>query len=514
MDPAPNDVVKVAIQAKDQAFLFKLVQSEPLETVMEQVCSECGVAYEKNKFSFQLLSPEVSDHYQFVYITETNRFIIRNGQELRLVFAAPLFAKMIKEKLTVNTPSERLSWALKKAAVCTADVSFCREFFPEGYVLLRALLKELLLPKSLHNNALMIIFNLIRLNYLKELDNVILLQMKVIVISEHHISQEIIESALNILDAIVRSAEETEAILKLFSLDDFAHHIWIRDFPKVQCSTLTLMNTLVLNCSKGKTKNHLLTKMNSKPFKDNIFGNIITSDVNVPSDLAHALYVYQSLILTLHKERYRSLIERELLQSDFEQNLNCLQIRSPEMDATQVSDSQNNLNRKTHDLSVLFNQQIDFSTNFKDSNTNGPDEEAGLMLKSKDTGKTFGEYKYINQLTFDCVRYFYNKYNVNYKIAILSEGNNYSQFLQSCQSAVDMLWAKVLQIGTIPDIGNTGYCPLVFLTSTSFFEEIFSRTIILVHKTKREMKARSTPSDLQKVIIYFNTVFTFMILLS
>lgn len=61
--------------------------------------------------------------------------------------------------------------------------------------------------------------------------------------------------------------------------------------------------------------------------------------------------------------------------------------------------------------------------------------------------------------------------------------------------------AKILHIGLEPEKSNTFYQPLVFNCSSkqSFFHELFSRTMWLLSKTRREMKV-STISDYQKVM--------------
>ncbi|XP_046684903.1 engulfment and cell motility protein 1-like [Homalodisca vitripennis] len=132
--------------------------------------------------------------------------------------------------------------------------------------------------------------------------------------------------------------------------------------------------------------------MNSEVYKDYIYMNIITTDSVIPPNLAHVLYVYQSLILSLAKERYRNIIKSESLMPDL---VPCL---------------------KTNKMDTTIKNEME---------------------------------------------------------------------------------AEFFKSGNIPDNGETNYCPLVFLTALPFFEELFSRAINLLHKTKREMKARSS-SDLEK----------------
>lgn len=60
--------------------------------------------------------------------------------------------------------------------------------------------------------------------------------------------------------------------------------------------------------------------------------------------------------------------------------------------------------------------------------------------------------------------------------------------------------AKILHIGTEPDRNSICYQPTVFTGSSKmpFFFELFSRTMWLLSKTRRDMKA-STTLDYEKV---------------
>ncbi|XP_054276503.1 engulfment and cell motility protein 1-like [Macrosteles quadrilineatus] len=102
MQSPSSDVVKVAIQSNNNAILFKLAQDQPLEIVIQEVCEQSQVTFEKNKFALQLLS-QVSDNDSFTYITEFNRYMIKNGHELKRVVKSDSFLPDVVPYLKSNT---------------------------------------------------------------------------------------------------------------------------------------------------------------------------------------------------------------------------------------------------------------------------------------------------------------------------------------------------------------------------------------------------------------------------
>ncbi|XP_054274955.1 engulfment and cell motility protein 1-like [Macrosteles quadrilineatus] len=503
MQSPSSDVVKVAIQSNNNAILFKLAQDQPLEIVIQEVCEQSQVTFEKNKFALQLLS-QVSDNDSFTYITEFNRYMIKNGHELKLVYSAPLLAKMIREKLDSNSSIENLHWALKKAAICSADPTFCKEFFPLGYSALRKLLNESVLTKDLFSKALQVILNLIKNNFLKALDKEFLLQLKDIVTSDHHIQESIIETALEVLEAIVLAKNDSEFLTSLVSVDDIVHHLWSRDSPQTQSNVLALLNAMTLKSTRLKNQRMLLQKMNSKPLKDTIYTNIISTNSQVPAYLSHELYVYQSLILTLDKQRYRRVVKSDSFLPDVVPYLKSNTFEKTvkkELDANffPLKTANSNVSLTKADYQDEDNYSLTPSMSSSVLYASDDDEEVDDTVFVPEVKRNGSKNdKLISQLTFDCVFYFHTNHHDDYKIALSDDGNSYTRYLQTCEQIVQLLCTKVLRIGYIPERDETAYCPLVFLTASPFLEELFSKTVNLMHKTKREMKAKNA-SDLEKV---------------
>ena len=70
---------------------------------------------------------------------------------------------------------------------------------------------------------------------------------------------------------------------------------------------------------------------------------------------------------------------------------------------------------------------------------------------------------------------------------------------------VMQILSKILQIGSPPNKSSENYHPLIFNTdiTSDFFVELFCRTMWLLSKTRKEMKAQVT-EDFGKVCISFD----------
>lgn len=504
MQPVSDKIVKVAIKVYNEALLFKLDQDKLLEVVLQDICTHCKISYEADKYALQLLLPD-SNQEEYMYITENNRHKIKNGNELKFTCGPHILAKKIKEKLKSKT-EEHYSQALKQAATCTTDFIFCKEFVRVGYLELQTLLKHLVSTNDLSIDALDIVLNLIRSSYLKSLDEDFILGLKDVITSDHTVNYGIIERSFKIMEELVLMKGDSEIITKLLKLDDFIHHIWNRNSTSIQGNMLALINAIVLKCLIAKTQHSILQQMNSRDFKDKIYSNVILSNTvqynsTVPSTLANALNIYQSLILTLAKERYNNKIKIESLLPRL---VPCLQSEKiidnnakSEIEAELFGLSKDSENMLTMDVS---NNRNKFSSNLSITSSIlvGSDDEEQEIDDVVFTPEEPTKENVLSHLTFECVLYLYNNHREVFKIALFDDGNNYTKFLNTCGRVVSMICVKVLHIGDIPEHGEASYCPLIFFSAVPFLEELFSKAMNILQKNKREMRAKSA-GDLDKV---------------
>lgn len=522
MQSSSDKIVKVAIKVYNEGLLFKLDQDQLLEDVIQEICTHCKIRYEVNKYALQLLLPD-SNQEEYMYITENNRYKIKNGNELRFTHSPHILAKRIKEKLK-SKPSEHLSQALKQAATCTTDFIFCKEFVRVGYLELQTLLKNLVLTNDLCINALDIVINLLRSSYLKNLDEDFVSELKSIITSDQTINYGIIERSFKILEELVLVKGDSEIIVKLLELDNFSHHIWNRASTSIQANMLSLINAMVLKCLMAKSQRSILQQMNSRDLKDKIYMNVIlcntVNNSTFPPTLANALIVYQSLILTLVIERYNNQIKIDSLLPRLVPYFQTEEIidnnAKSEMEAELfglIKDSEN-----TSSMGIPNNRNKFFSStvSITSSSLVESDDDEQEIDDVVFTPETYHHEptkdSVLSHLTFECVLYLYNNHRENFKIALFDDGNNYTKFLNTCTRVISMICAKVLHIGDIPENGETGFCPLVFCSAIPFIEELFSKAMSILQKTKREMRAKSA-GDLDKVSFGYIWCTTFYFLL-
>lgn len=515
MQPSSDKIVKVGIKVYKEGLLFKLDQDQRLEDVIQEICTHCKINYEVNKYSLQLLKPD-SNKEEYMYITENNRYKIKNGNELRFTCSPHILAKKITERLKSKT-SENLSQALKKAATCTTDFIFCKEFVRVGYLELQTLLKDLVLTNDLCINALDVVLNLIRSSYLKNLDEDFILELKNIITSDYTVNYGIIERSFKIMEKLILLKGDSEIITKLLKLDDFSHHIWNRGSTSIQGNMLALINAMVLKCLIAKTQRSILQQMNSRDFKDKIYTNVIlcntVTDSSVTSTLANALNVYQSLILTLAKERYNNRIK---IESILPRLLPCLQSEKvidnnakSEIEAELFGfskDSENMLTMGNPNNRKKSSSTLSITSSFLVESDDEEQEIDDVIFTPETYHQEPAKDNVLSHLTFECVLYLYNNHREDYKIALFDDGNNYTKFLNTCGRVINMICVKVLHIGDIPENGETSYCPLIFCSAIPFLEELFSKAMSILQKTKREMRAKST-GDLDKVRFWFLCTF-------
>lgn len=508
MQPSSNKIVKVAIKVYNEGLLFKLDQDKLLEDVLQEICKHCKISYEVKKHALQLLLPD-GNQEEYMYITENNRYKIKNGNELRFTSSPHILAKKIKEKLKSKT-TEDLSQALKQAASCTTDFIFCKEFVRVGYLELQTLLKDLVLTNDLCIYALDIVLNLIRSSYLKNLDEDFILALKNIITSDHTVNYGIIERSFKIMEELILVKGDSEVIAKLLKLDDFSHHIWNRTSTSIQGNMLALTNAIVLKCLIAKTQWSILQQMNSRDYKDKIYTNVILSNTvqynsTVPSTLASALNVYQSLILTLAKERYNNKIKVESLLPRL---VPCLQSEKiidnnakSEIEAELFGLSKDNENMLTMDIPKnrnKFSSTLSITSSILVESDDEEQEIDDVVFTPETSHQEPTKDNVLSHLTFECVLYLYNNHREDFKIALFDDGNNYTKFINTCGRVINMIFVKVLHIGDIPEHGEASYCPLIFISAVPFLEELFSKAMNILQKTKREMRAKSA-GDLDKV---------------
>ncbi|KAJ3667147.1 hypothetical protein Zmor_002549 [Zophobas morio] len=129
------------------------------------------------------------------------------------------------------------------------------------------------------------------------------------------------------------------------------------------------------------------------------------------------------------------------------------------------------------------------------------DSRYSARVQSTATNESI-EYEHLKPclLTIEALRHYKKHHNKNFYQSQVEEKIYEPGIIASSERVVRML-AKILHVGMDPDRSSACYQPTIFTCSskTPFFFELFSRTMWLLSKTRREMKA-STIHDYDKVV--------------
>uniref|UniRef100_A0A1B6DVD4 ELMO armadillo-like helical domain-containing protein n=1 Tax=Clastoptera arizonana TaxID=38151 RepID=A0A1B6DVD4_9HEMI len=507
-----DSVVSIAIEISHNAQLFKLNQNEPLEDIIKNICDENGFEYARNKYSLQFVHRHHENDSNLPhYVTEENRYRIKNGSELKLFHSASEFVNILQTKLSTRIDKKELSWALSKLSVFSSDATFASEFFFTGYPLLRSVIEESSLTTNLFNNCLRTFLNFIKLGYITELDEPFLIRLKNILNSEQVIDEHIIENSLQLLDAIIYTMNDISP--NFITINELIPHIWNRDSPAIQGYAIALINGLALKLSEMEQEGDLLDQMNSLLLRENILKNVISSEKK-SSFMSHNLYVYQTLILSLELTRFNKLVSENTHFPDIELNYhykrNKFKSFSDKITFKVGNEEQGvkcppkRADRERSKTVVLKGSSSNLLMTQFDSMKSLLDSSLSLLQKDDFSNYDVGEDLNIslNQMTHDCIIYFAHNYRNEYRKTLVNEFH--LRFLKTCCQVTDFLVKDILKIGQPPSEDETLYYPLVFSATVDapFFEELFSCAMILLAKTRKEMNAK-TEADLEKVFQVF-----------
>ncbi|KRT80622.1 hypothetical protein AMK59_5883, partial [Oryctes borbonicus] len=261
--------------------------------------------------------------------------------------------------------------------------------------------------------------------------------------------------------------------------------VWNVNF---QVKVLRLINTMV-RCVKKESRYSLLEALDNQKNKQCIYDNIINSGNEMTSSMAHELVVYQSYILSLFKNTLDTFLDEKNIPIHDETNVNRL---------SNILDFQESLNhpRMWQSMESLSH--------------NSAERYSFISYSSRDsicTNKTFSLHSECSAdegcsyLTNECLEHYERAHPLNFDQSVLEERAYQVNITYTAERVTRML-AKLLAIGDPPPKKQSNnYHPIVFDTNVhnNFFLELFSRTMWLLSKTRKEMKAK-TSEDFDKVM--------------
>ncbi|XP_041048023.1 engulfment and cell motility protein 3 isoform X2 [Carcharodon carcharias] len=297
--PPPKDIVKIAVQMPGAyPQLIDLDQKKPLSTVLKEVCDVW------NKSNPDQYALQYTDGIQ-TYITETNRHEIKNGSILRLTTAPSREAENLYTGIQSNNYDVR-SESLKGLAVLSKDITFAQEFISKDgiAVLVRIVENGNDTGESLAHtlNAFIELMEHGVVSW-ETLTHVFIKKIAGFV-NKSAMDASIQQLSLAILESMVLSSSHLFQLVKNeVPLDRLISHLQVTN-QMIQTKAMALIIALLLS-SKDDERKETMEFLNKRNLRQYIFKNIILSSATMRDEMAHYLYVLQSISLNLLEPRMR-----------------------------------------------------------------------------------------------------------------------------------------------------------------------------------------------------------------
>ncbi|KAK2191325.1 hypothetical protein NP493_54g03013 [Ridgeia piscesae] len=298
MPETAENIKKVAVIMDGQQTQFlELDQDRPLAAIIRDLCDVWALT---NPDDFSLQFNEINRHG---FITERNRVEIMKGNVLQLTFSPAKTAEQILYRLQ-NGSQEEKGLALKQLTELAIDSTFAQEF--------------------INKKGLQLIINMIEggtctgeglaytLKAFVELMDHSIVSWDVLdpafikTVSESINMRKgdacILQSALEIMENIVlHSANKYSLVEQAVTPVNLIQHLQSSN-PDIQKNAIALINALFLKADPEKRK-RITENLQSKSIRNVILNNVIRGSSSIGTEMAHQLYVLQSLMFNLLEGR-------------------------------------------------------------------------------------------------------------------------------------------------------------------------------------------------------------------
>ncbi|XP_069704505.1 engulfment and cell motility protein 1-like [Periplaneta americana] len=512
-----KDIVSVAVEIANEKHLRKLNQNEPLSEIVQAMCTEFSLSKDSGMYALQLMEQDAGDNK---YVTEENRGDIKNGSILRLVLSPSEIVRQIITRLDPDVSDvEGKQWALFKLSTLSADPVFAKVFLASnGYKLMLDIILDNSETPTHITFCLQSLIWFLYHSLSPLLEDMLIKRLVEFVNSERHYPMELIECCLVILEKAVRHKGHSSTAG--IGIPDLIQHLWNRESPVVQEKALALINAL----ARGLDSTKILGSMVSKQTRETIHKNILCSEVS--KSMAHELYVFQTLILGLLKDRATSKIDPSRADLKYITEINNI-LAVADQDMRSMKGSIASLEEETRGVMLVDRDLPNFmttkpflnedfvcstpqpikamkkaayarskSTPLPDSDTSAIPKRHSLMI---DFTSTSNSCIMVCRLTLDCILYFARRYRKTFVRVVLEEEALSRSFPCMCERLTQIL-CELLGVGKPPTDDGVLYQPMIFTAPNDhpFLEEVFCRAALLMGRTRREMRAR-TFDDQEKV---------------
>ncbi|XP_012725698.2 engulfment and cell motility protein 3 [Fundulus heteroclitus] len=465
--PQQKDIVKIAIQMPGAyPQLIQLDQKKPLSAVIKAVCEGWNLPGPEN------YALQYADGVQ-LYITESNRLDIKNGCILRLTKAPGCSAEALKKGIQSADGGVRCE-SLKELATISRDVTFAQEFINRGgHTLLVKIVED-----SKENNQIMTHtltgFMELMDHGIVSWENLSAVFIKKIsgFVSSRSTDEAMQQVSLDILENMVLSSRKLFLQVKQeVTMEKLIAHLQVEN-QQIQTKAMALLMAL-LQTADDLDRQEIFAFLNKKNLRQYIYKNIILGSSPIQDEMAHYLYVLQSLTLNLLEARMRTPLD--CYSQEHRDILHGLR------QAAFETESENSLSHeRRRSLCAKEFKKLGFSNN----------SNPGQDLVRTPPGL----------LALETMHYFAARYPDAYSRFVLE--NSSREDKHECPFArssiqLTLILCEILRIGEAPSETGSSYHP-IFFSQDRLLEELFCVCIQLLNKTWKEMRA--TQEDFDKVM--------------
>ncbi|XP_030628633.1 engulfment and cell motility protein 3 [Chanos chanos] len=465
--PQQKDIVKIAIQMPGAyPQLIQLDQKKPLTSVIKEVCDGWNLAGPEN------YALQYADGVQ-TYITESNRLDIKNGSILRLTKAPGRCAEDLYKGIQSSDSGVRCD-SLKQLASVSTDITFAQEFISrDGHTLLVQIVEAgndspMILTHTLTGFMELMDHGIVSWEnlstvFIKKIASFV--NAKVLDASIQQVSLAILESM------VLNSSSLFQQVKQEVTLERLISHLQVSN-QQLQTKAMALLMAL-LQTAGEQDKQELFGFLEKKNLRQYIHKNIIHSSGSVGDEMAHYLYVLQSVRLNLLEPRMRMPLDS--FNQEQRDALHGLR------QAAFETESESGLSHeRRRSLCAKEFKKLGFSNN----------SNPGQDLSRTPPGL----------LALDTMSYFASRYPDAYSRFVLE--NSSREDKHECPFArssiqLTLILCEILRIGEPPSETGSDYHP-IFFSQDRLLEELFCICIQLLNKTWKEMRA--TQEDFDKVM--------------
>ncbi|XP_061826210.1 engulfment and cell motility protein 3 isoform X1 [Nerophis lumbriciformis] len=465
--PQQKDIVKIAIQMPGAyPQLIRLDQKKPLSAVIKEVCDGWNLPGHEN------YALQYADGVQ-TYITESNRLDIKNGCILRLTKAPGRCAEDLLKGIQSLDLGVRCD-SLKQLANVATDVTFAQEFISrDGHILLVKIVEDSNEGALIMTHTLTAFMELMDHGIVSwENLSSIFIEKIASFVNTKVADASIQQVCLDILESMVPSSHSLFLQVKqVVTMERLITHLQTTN-QQIQTKAMALLMAL-LQTAGDADRQEMFAYMNKKNLRQYIYKNIIHSSGSVQDEMAHYLYVLQSVTLNHLEPRMRMPLD--CYSQEQRDNLHILRQTAFE---TESENSLNNERRRS--LCAKEFKKLGFSNN----------SNPGQDLIRTPPGL----------LALDTMLYFATRNPDAYSRFVLE--NSSREDKHECPFArssiqLTLILCEILRIGEPPSETGSDYHP-IFFSQDRLLEELFCVCIQLLNKTWKEMRA--TQEDFDKVM--------------